>query len=93
MGRMKQADREYFGFSGDLNLRFGIEYGRIAFYETPQPADGVSVFATFEEAQQAAIVAYRAYKKKTLQELEENEKLLLSLTEDNVFGYNPDGGW
>ena len=93
MGRMKQADREYFGFNGELNLLFGIEYGRIAFYETPQPADSVSIFSTFEEAKKAAILFYEEYKKKTMHELEENEKTLLALTEDNIFGYNPDGGW
>jgi hypothetical protein len=93
MGRLTQADREYFGYNGETNLRFGIEYGRIHFYETPQPADNVSVFATFEEAKQAAIISYQEYKHKTLVELEENAKVLVALTEDNVFGYNPDGGW
>lgn len=93
MGRMTQADREYFGYNGETNLRFGIEYGRINFYETPQPADNVSIFSTFEEAKKAAVTSYKEYKNKTLIELEENEKVLLSLTEDNVFGYNPDGGW
>lgn len=93
MGRMTQADREYFGFAGKTNLRFGIEYGRIHFYETPQPADNVSVFSTFEEAKVAAILSFENYKNAKIVELEESEKNLRALTENNVFGYNPDGGW
>jgi hypothetical protein len=93
MGRMTQSDREYFGFEGELNIRFGIEYDHIVFSETPQPADNIAIFSTFEEAKAAAILSYGEYKNKMLIELEENEKILLTLTEDNVFGYNPDGGW
>lgn len=93
MGRMTQEDRDYFGFEGKLNIRVGIERGQSVFSETPQPADNISVFSTFEEAKVAAILSYREYKNKMLMELEENEKVLQSLTEDGVFGYNPDGGW
>lgn len=93
MGRMTQADREYFGFEGELNIRFGNEYGKIVFSETPQPADNVSIFSSFEDAKTAATLAYEQYKNKKMTELEENGKILLVTNEDNVFGYNPDGGW
>lgn len=93
MGRLTQADREYFGFEGELNIRYGIERGRIAFYETAQPADNIAVFSTFEDAKTAAILSYGEYRNKMLMELQKNEKVLQSLTEDDVFGYNPDGGW
>jgi hypothetical protein len=93
MGRLTQADRNYFGYQGEVNLRFGIEYGRIAFYETPQPADNVSVFTTFEEAKAAAVIFYQEYKKQIIENLEENEQKLFEVTEDAILGYNPDGGW
>lgn len=93
MGRLTQADRDWFGVKGDLNIRFDIERGRGVFYETAQPADSITVFPTFEEAKAAAVLAYRQNKNKQLAKLEKNEKVLLAVTEDEVFGYNPDGGW
>jgi hypothetical protein len=72
---------------------FEIEDGRVFFFETAQPADNITVFPTFEEAKTVAILGCQEYKNKKLAELEKNEKAISALTEDDVFGYNPDGGW
>jgi hypothetical protein len=93
MGRLTQDDRDYFGFYGELNIRFDIEREQYVFYETSQPADGISIFATFDEVKEAAIASYAEYKRKALRKIEKAEQRLLSATEDKVYGYNPDGGW
>lgn len=93
MGRLTQEDRNYFGFYGQTYIRVDIENGKTVFYETAQPADNITVFSTFEEAKAAAIDSYVKYKNKQLAKFEKNEKALQAVTEDDVFGYNPDGGW
>lgn len=93
MPRMSQEDREYFGYKGELNIRFGIQHGEIAFYETPEHVDNVKVFATFEEAKNAAIPALAEYQKDIIALFEVNARKVSEANENEVFGYNPDGGW
>lgn len=94
MSRLTDEGREYYGFSGELNIQIRLENAVAYFYETPLAVDhSKDIYSTFEEAKSAAKV-------KLVKKLEEIQKRIQKqistveeTPEESIIGYNPEGGW
>lgn len=93
MPRLDDESRKYYGFYEKLNIRFEIENSHVYFYETPNEVNMADIFATFDEAKVAAMIAYQRYIDTFVEKLHQTSKALNRITEQAIVGYNPEGGW